>query len=157
NRPAFFATLPLVVIIKTAVFYHFGLFRGWWRYVGMSDLADILKATSVSTGLALGGVFMAKGFYGYPRSVWAIDWVLTVLVLGGVRFAVRAYTESSAASRAGANTLIVGAGAAGSTLARQMRSHSRLEYRPVGFVDDDATKTGIKIQGLPVLGTTADL
>jgi len=157
NRPAFFATLPIVVAIKAVIFYRFGLFRGWWRYVGMDDLADVIKATSVSTLISLGGVFVAKGFYGYPRSVWAIDWVLTILVLGGVRFAVRAYAESSLGSRAGASTLIVGAGAAGSTLARQMRGHSRLDYRPVGFVDDDLTKLGIKLQGLPVLGTTADL
>ncbi|MFN7949652.1 MAG: nucleoside-diphosphate sugar epimerase/dehydratase [Blastocatellia bacterium] len=157
NRPAFLTTLPLILLIKTAVFYRFGLFRGWWRYVGMNDLADIIKASSVSTVIALAAVYVTRGFLGFPRSVWAIDWVLTIVAMGGVRFAVRAYNESSYASRAGTITLIVGAGEAGSALVRQMKSSSNVEYRPVGFVDDNPAKKGLRFHGLPVLGTTADL
>ncbi len=157
NRQAFYATLPIVLAVKAIVFYYFGLFRGWWRYVGMNDLADIIKAASASTVVSLSLVYLTKGFYGFPRSVWAIDWVLTILVIGGVRFAVRAYTESSVVERTGALTLIVGAGETGSSLARQMKSQHNLEYRPIGFVDDDRSKVGIKLQGLPVLGTTDEL
>jgi FlaA1/EpsC-like NDP-sugar epimerase len=157
NRPAFLTTLPIVVLVKTAVFYRFGLFRGWWRYVGMNDLADIIKATTVSTLISLGAVYAIRGFTGYPRSVWAIDWALTILVMGGVRFAVRAYSESSYASRAGTITLIIGAGEAGSALVRQMKSSRNVEYRPVGFVDDNPAKKGSRFHGLPVLGTVDDL
>jgi FlaA1/EpsC-like NDP-sugar epimerase len=157
NRPAFLTTLPLMLLVKTVVFYRFGLFRGWWRYVGMNDLADIIRASSVSTVVALAAVYLTRGFLGFPRSVWAIDWVLTIVAIGGVRFAVRAYNESSFASRAGTITLIVGAGEAGSALVRQMKSSSNVEYRPVGFVDDNPAKKGIRFHGLPVLGTTADL
>lgn len=157
NRSAFLTTLPIVVLVKAAVFYRFGLFRGWWRYVGMNDLADIIKAATVSTLVALAAVYITRGFIGYPRSVWAIDWVLTIAALGGVRFAVRAYNESSYASRAGITTLIVGAGEAGSALVRQMKSSSKVEYRPVGFVDDNPAKRGMRLQGLAVLGTTDDL
>jgi FlaA1/EpsC-like NDP-sugar epimerase len=157
NRRALLATLPIVLLVKTVIFYRYKLFRGWWRYVGMNDLADIIKAASISTLVAFGSALLVTGFSGLPRSVWAIDWVLTIVALGGVRFAVRAHSESSLESRTGASTLIVGAGAAGSWLARQMRLTQSLEYCPIGFVDDNATKVGIKIQGLPVLGTTADL
>jgi FlaA1/EpsC-like NDP-sugar epimerase len=89
---------------------------------------------------------------GYPRSVLAIDLILTVLFVGGTRFAVRAYTEGAQRGTAELNTLIVGAGRAGSTIARELKRNSQLNLKPVGFIDDDPSKHGIRIHGLTVLG-----
>jgi FlaA1/EpsC-like NDP-sugar epimerase/UDP-N-acetylmuramyl pentapeptide phosphotransferase/UDP-N-acetylglucosamine-1-phosphate transferase len=153
----FLATLPLVLLIKLLVFAYFRLFSGWWRYVSMTDLLDIIKAAAVSAPLMYAAVGLTRGFLHHPRSVFIIDPILTVLVLGGARFAVRAYSESARPHLARANTLIVGAGRAGSSIVRELKDNEALDYNPVGFVDDDPTKRGVKIQGVKVLGNTEEL
>jgi FlaA1/EpsC-like NDP-sugar epimerase len=153
----FLQTLPLVLGIKLGVFYYFKLFRGWWRYVGMSDLFDIIKAAMTSAVLVGGAVYVVRGVIGYPRSVFIIDALLTVVIIGGMRFAVRAYTESARLQNAEANVLIVGAGRAGSAIAREIKNNEALGYHLVGFVDDDPSKKGERINDVRVLGRTDDL
>jgi FlaA1/EpsC-like NDP-sugar epimerase len=150
-------TLPLILVVKLLTFYLFGLVRGWWRYVGMSDLTDITKAATLSTAILypiLQWVFFNSG---YPRSVLAIDLALTILFVGGARFAVRAYTEHVQDSAVREGALIVGAGQAGSAIVRELKQNPALRFKPLGFVDDDVTKQGIRIHGIEVLGETADL
>jgi FlaA1/EpsC-like NDP-sugar epimerase len=158
SRDAFLHSLPWVLIIKLVVFASFGLLRGWWRYVGMSDLMDITKA-SVSSGILLYAAFWV-GLWprlGYPRSIILIDSLLTILCVGGARFAARAYAETVHKGIAQKETLIVGAGVAGSTILRELKQNPDLDYKPIGFVDDDITKLGIKIHGKRVLGATKDI
>jgi FlaA1/EpsC-like NDP-sugar epimerase len=157
-RNLFLLSLPWVLLIKLLVFRAYGLLRGWWRYAGMNDLADIAKASATS------GVLLYAAFWlhlwprsGYPRSVVLIDLLLTICFIGGARFAVRAYTETAQKCVAQRETLVVGAGVAGSTIVRELNQNPDLNYKPIGFVDDDATKLGIKIHGKPVLGTTNDI
>ncbi len=160
NEPylsVFLQTLPVVLIVKLAVFSYFRLFRGWWRYVGLSDLLDIIKAAAVSTPIIYAVVHLTHGFTYYPRSVFIIDPILTVFVIGGTRFAVRINTEHTRRYIAHSATIIVGAGQAGSTIARELKTNQRLDYAPIGFVDDDPTKKGVRIQGIKVLGSTGEL
>ncbi len=154
---AFLVTLPLVLLTKLLVFSYFRLFSGWWRYVGMSDLLDIIKAAALSAPVIYGGTYWLRGLAGLPRSVFIIDPILTIFAVGGMRFAVRAYYESARLHLIDPNTLIVGAGSAGSSIARELKSNRTLAYTPIGFVDDDRTKIGVKVQGLKVLGTTDEL
>jgi len=156
-RKVFIETLPLVLGIKILTFFYFHLFRGWWRYVGMSDLLDIIKAALSSAVLLCGAIYLTRGLVGYPRSVFLIDPVLTIIVIGGVRFVVRAYTESMHTLINQANALIIGAGSAGRAIARELLSNDRLGYRLAGFIDDDPAKRGERIRGIKVLGSTDDL
>ena len=150
----FVRTLPVVVAVELLLFYVFGLLRGWWRYSGMCDALDICEA-SFTGAVVLYLLFeFVLRVEGYPRSVLAINMLLTVLFAGGTRFAVRAYTESAQSSAAQLNTLIVGAGRAGSTIAHELKRNSELRLKPVGFVDDNPSKHGIRIQGLGVLGSS---
>lgn len=147
-------TLPLVLATKLLIFYFFGLLRGWWRYVGLSDALDIAKA-SLFSSVSLFVLFkLALNVEGYPRSVLVIDLALTMLLVGGCRFTVRAYTEGLQHSVNERNVLIVGAGRAGSTIAREMKRNPELGMQPIGFVDDDPSKHGIRIHGCKVLGST---
>jgi FlaA1/EpsC-like NDP-sugar epimerase len=158
SRTIFLVSLPWVLIIKLVVFYAYGLLKGWWRYVGMSDLVDITKA-SLTSGLLLYAALWL-GFWPrtrYPRSILLIDLVLTIFFIGGARLLIRAYTEASGSSVAGKETLIVGAGIAGATIMREFKLNPGLDFKPIGFVDDDRTKLGIKIHGKKVLGTTNDI
>jgi FlaA1/EpsC-like NDP-sugar epimerase len=158
SRYAVATSLPILVLIKLGFFYKYGLLSGWWRYVGMSDLVDITKAAVASTWLFyLLSIFVLR-ISGLSSSAIIIDLLLTILVIGGARFAVRAYTESAYKNyAANKNTLIVGAGAAGSTIVRELKQNPMLDYNPIGFVDDDASKHGIKIHGTKVLGSINDL
>ena len=154
NRAMFWKTLPFVLVIKLVLSYQCGLMHGWWRYVGISDLLDISKASVLSSSLIFCLVEAVLRLPGYPRSVVIIDLFLTIMVLGGARFAVRAYTERARTYGAQRNTLVVGAGEAGSAIVRELKQNSALNYNPVGFVDDDLSKKGVKIHGVKVLGST---
>src|SRR5947209_8307586 len=153
-------TVLVVIILKLLVFHWYRLTQGWWRYATITDLLDLSKASLISAfGLYLLIHFVLRTD-GFPRSVLAIDLVLTILVSGGARFAVRAYLELVVAPEHGRKkkrTLIVGAGVEGSALVRELRRSPNIDYRPVALVDDNRTKTGLKIYGVPVLGTTERL
>jgi FlaA1/EpsC-like NDP-sugar epimerase len=158
SRTIFLVSLPWVLTIKLVGFYAYGLLKGWWRYVGMSDLVDVTKASLASGFLLYAALWL--GFWpgpGYLRSVVLIDLVLTIFFIGGAKLLVRAYTEASRSSVAAKETLIVGAGVAGATIMREFKLNPGLDYKPIGFVDDDLTKLGIKIHGKKVLGTTNDI
>ncbi len=150
-------TIPLLLVIKLATFGYFRLFSGWWKYAGMSDLLDIVKAALVSSTLLYLAVYFLFGVTGYPRSTFLIDMLLTVGFIGGARFVVRAYSEQARSTSLGVNTLIVGAGRAGNLIVRELKSNPALRYNPVGFVDNNPSKKGVRLQGVKVLGTTAHL
>lgn len=149
----FVRTLLVVIAVELLVFYFFGLLRGWWRYVGMSDALDICKAAFTSAVVLYLLIELVLRVEGYPRSVLAINLILTVLFVGGSRYAVRAYTEGAARGAAEVTTLIVGAGRAGSTIVGELKRNPQLNLKPVGFVDDDSSKHGIRIHGVKVLGS----
>jgi len=124
----------------------------------MSDLVDITKASAISGVLIYAALWI--GLWprpGYPRSVVIIDLILTIFCIGGARFLVRAYTETVQTCVAQKETLVVGAGVAGATIMRELKQNPDLDYKPIGFVDDDITKQGIRIHGKRVLGTTNDI
>src|SRR5581483_7229159 len=153
----FLQTLSFVLVIKLVAFSVSGLFRGWWRYAGIEDLQDIVRAAAASSLLFYVVVMLLFGGRGFPRSVIPIDLALTICALGGLRLAVRVYQETSGRNVPRKNTLIVGAGEAGNKLARELKASPELDLNPVGFVDDDESKRGIKIHGIRVLGQIADL
>jgi FlaA1/EpsC-like NDP-sugar epimerase len=158
SRTVFLLSVPWILVIKLVIFRSYGLLKGWWRYVGMSDLVDITKA-SLTSGMLI-YVALWVGLWprlGYPRSVVLIDLILTIFCIGGARFLVRAYTETVQTCVAQKETLLVGAGVAGSTIMRELKQNPDLDYKPIGFVDDDITKLGIRIHGKQVLGTTNDI
>lgn len=156
SRTIFLVSLPWALVIKLVVLHAYGLLQGWWRYAGISDLFDITKASLIS-GLLLYSAVWLGSWPGYPGSVVLIDLVLTIFFIGGARLLVRAWVETLRSGVAGKETLIVGAGVAGATIMREFKLNPGLDYKPIGFVDDDRTKLGIKIHGKKVLGTTDDI
>lgn len=150
-------TLPFVLALKLVVFRQFGLLRGWWRYIGMNDALDIAKSTALSSALLFALMKLVIIVPGYPRSVLVIDALLTIVLVGGARFAVRAYTEMARECEAQRNTIVIGAGAAGRNIVQELKRNSHLGLKPVGFVDDDRSKHGIRIEGVRVFGETERL
>lgn len=154
----FWQTLSLILVVKLVIFYHFGLLRGWWRYVGMSDVLNITLAEFLASTMLFVLIVFVVAVKGYPRSVVPIDMVLSIMLVGGARFGVRAYTERAKKEDGNQKrSLIVGAGRAGSAIARELRVDPSLGYYPLGFVDDNPGKLGIRINGVKVLGDTEAL
>jgi UDP-GlcNAc:undecaprenyl-phosphate GlcNAc-1-phosphate transferase len=157
--PAIVQALPLLLPLKLGLFFYFGLYRGLWRYVGMQDLLNILKAVTLGSLVSVVLMVMVFRFEGYPRSVFVIDWMLLLLAVSGVRLLVKFIDEylSSLAEPKGKRLLIVGAGDAGEIALRELKANSQLGYIPVGFIDDDSQKCGRSINGVPILGARQKL
>ena len=153
--PHFTRTLPYLIAIRALVFWGFGLYRGYWRHVGLRDLRDLAVAVSVSAALFVVTLYAVGGLRGMPRSVFALDWVLMIFLSGGVRFAARSLREGFGVSRpAGARTFIIGAGEAAEQLLRQALHDSRTTMTVVGLIDDNPDTHGRTLHGVPVLGGT---
>ena len=151
----FWGTVGYLLAIRLGTFGAFGLFHGWWRHVGMSDLVSLIKAVTASSALLVVVLYMTGELAGYPRSVVVLDWAAALLLFGGGRFAVRAFREERLVpwrSRRGTRALIIGGGAAAERLLREAQRDRESEICPVGIVDDDATKLGMRLHGVPVVG-----
>jgi FlaA1/EpsC-like NDP-sugar epimerase len=147
-------TIPILVIAKAVGFLASGQFSGWWRYVSIRDVLPI------AAGSALGSVFFAAGVWGLwgyshvPRSIYLLDWANTMALVLGARYLIRMGREGLGRRRygTGRRVLIIGAGAAGQMIAREIDGNVSLGMEHVGFIDDDRAKIGTRIQGVKVLG-----
>jgi FlaA1/EpsC-like NDP-sugar epimerase len=154
--------LPVLLVLRLGIFTYFGLYRGMWRFTGMCDLVALIKAVTISTGLAMALLFLAFRLEEYPRSVFIIDWFVILVLTGGSRFSYRLYREGwlkpgAHPKETARNVLIVGAGRAGEMILRELLGNYRLNYTPVGFLDDDRKKRNLSIHGCRVIGTTREL
>jgi FlaA1/EpsC-like NDP-sugar epimerase len=144
-----------------AVFASLGMFAGLWRYTGAKDLVALTRATALST-LIFAAFIVIGGYRSYPRSILIIDFLLTMILVGGLRFGARSLWQL--AQNVGQKrpegerkrVLIVGAGNAGEMLLREMQKTHVGRYEAVGFVDDNPNKRGVAIHGVKVLGRLAD-
>ena len=157
-RDLAFATLPIVVAVYLLGLWAFGLFSGLWRYVGLHDLGRILWASIVGTVVFYALVRGGLGWIEYPRSVIILTGVLVGGLLAGIRLTVRWFREwLQIVGPTSRRALIIGAGNAGELLVRDLQANPAYNYKPVAFVDDDSVKRNVKIHGVPVLGTIADI
>ncbi len=162
NLSLFLSTLTPILVLRLISYWYFDLFKGLWRYVGLRDLKDIIKASFLGTLLFALYIFMTTRGDGFPRSIFVMDFAYNILLAGGIRMLVRIYREETDKDRLkeqldSKTVLIVGAGDAGEMILREMRHNPRLGYNPVGFVDDDRGKRKSTIHGVSVLGNTRDI
>jgi FlaA1/EpsC-like NDP-sugar epimerase len=148
-----------VLAAKIIIFYFAGLYRRMWRYASVRDFYTVFWA-SILGSLAV--VIIVFFIYQdtFPRSVVALDGILTVVLIGGARFAVRGIREfriKSILAPAQKPVLIVGAGDTGETILREMLRRPELAYNPVGLIDDDLGKQGQRIHGVRIVGTRQSL
>jgi FlaA1/EpsC-like NDP-sugar epimerase len=153
---AWWQMLPWLVAIRGLTFMAFRLYEGLWRYTSITDLQALIGGVAMSSILFLCVVVSPFGPSGYPRSTFIIDALVLTVLLVGIRLTRRFHAEFSHPTR-GKRVLIYGAGDAGERIVRDMKSNARFSYKAVGFVDDDQTKVGLRIHGVPVLGTRNDL
>ncbi|MFO0648121.1 MAG: nucleoside-diphosphate sugar epimerase/dehydratase [Polyangiales bacterium] len=154
--------LPVALAIRTAVYFYFGMFHGLWRYTGARDLVTLFQAASVSTMITVLYVHFV-GPLGLPRTVFVLEWLMSIFAVGGLRFSVRTLREISHQVTVSSNVdgrkkiLIVGAGDGGEMLMRELTRTHGARYECVGFVDDNPAKRGERIHNVPVLGPIASV
>lgn len=156
------ALLPILVVVKMAVFWGVGTFRGWWRYASMADILLLARANLFASVALILVLFFSHRLGNIPRSILVLDWIICFCMLAGTRFLTRALRENylpflGKNGNGGRRILIVGAGSAGQMIAKEIRQNPALNKTIVGYVDDDADKLRRTFAGFEVLGTQKDL
>ncbi len=149
-------TVLALVAIRGVAFALFGMNEGLWRYTSVWDLQNILKGVLISTVVFYGWVRWVMEISSYPRSVFAIDAILLIGLLAGVRLSSRVFRDKAVFQKK-RKVLVVGAGDSGERVVREMKTRSAFNCQPIGFVDDNITLLNQRIHGVRVLGTVGDI
>jgi FlaA1/EpsC-like NDP-sugar epimerase len=167
DRPIYYdryldwSIVALVMAIKLPVFALSGFYNRWWRYVSTRDMwgafrGVVLASVAVFLVFTLFDVHRAA----VPRGVWFIDLLLCLAFVAGSRLLTRTLIERPLPGRlvaSGKEAIVVGAGDAGQLVIKEMQRNPALGYTPIGLVDDDPRKRNLRLHGVRVLGTVADL
>jgi FlaA1/EpsC-like NDP-sugar epimerase len=159
----------LSILIKPVIYYFFGLYRRLWAYASINELTLISTAVSVASAVFSAIMLILyvtrinnTRILNFPRAVLPIDWLLSLVGIGGLRFSIRLLAEGRAASnkpmpRKARNVLIIGAGSAGALVVREMQKNPQMGLHPVGYLDDNPAKQKRQIHGVSVVGSLSDL
>jgi len=171
---AFFFYLPtalwmigISLLVKPFIYYAFGLYRRIWAYASTRELILISYTVTIASGLlSVITIFLYSiGLFtrGLPRSSLIIDWLLSIIAIGGFRLALRLISENRGPvakvlqKGAAREVLIIGAGDAGALVVREMQKNPQLNLVPIGYLDDAPEKQKQHIHGVRVVGTLSDL
>jgi len=154
QKHIFLVSLPVILAVRYLAFIVLGLYNGVWRFAGAREAAAITTAVVVSEPIAVGIIWLSFGPFGdFPASIYIVDALLCVALIGASRFGERALFHAMGTLRdrdERRRTLIIGAGRSGRSLLRELRETPGEQV--VGFVDDDPRLRRRRMQGVPVLG-----
>ena len=162
--PVLWCTITFL-IIDILVYYKLGLYNRDWSNASIDELAKLIYiifwAVIVHTAVFI--IFNVSNILGFeilPLSLPLLTGLITFFFVAGARFSIRLIeriNEKRKISFHGERVLIVGSGKGGSSIIQEMQRNPQLGLNPVAFVDDDIEKKGLKIRGIPVLGTRHSL
>ena len=162
----FFELLPLLLSVKIALFYLFGLYRGMWRYTNLRDIVTILTASLIASLAIVSLLLFGNRFIGFSRSVFLLDFFFTFGFISLHRVMIRYLYQKMSGIRSFVpgteqvekkRLLLIGTGDAAEKVLREMQENAAVSYRAVALVDDDPAKIGLRLHGVPVVGLTEDL
>ena len=158
-------SLGIAAPLRLIGFWSLGLYRRLWAFASVADLERVLAAALLGGAVSgVVGLVLLSGLglttQRMPISVVALDTLLMAVAMTAPRMSLR-FLKRRLERRGGENNrplaLVVGAGAAGQMVARELAAQPRSGFRPVGFLDDDRSKQGLMLGDLRVLGTVADM
>ena len=148
-------TLPIVLVVQGLIFQYHDLFRGLWRYVSFADLQNILRATLISMLALLVLEFIFGPYTGYiPRSIYALDFLLVLVLTGGCRFMVRHLREryiTPGEHEKSLRVMLIGPVNTAEPLLREMHGHGS-DYLPVVVVEPEVRFLGYRVYDVPIVG-----
>ena len=150
--------LCVAVAIKPVIFHFSGLHKGWRQYVESGDLGRIF-VSNIAASMTFSGVTYLIAGAAFPRSVYFIDFILALLLTGGIRFMVYFIQQSlrEAHTRPHSKRILIhGLGESALSLVREIQSKPASEYEVAGFLDDDPLNLKERALGIRVLGTSRD-
>ena len=155
-------TIWIVVLIQVTVFFLFGFYNRWWRYVSTRDMWGAARGVTVACLVSGIVVYFADPVsqVRLPRSVAVMDWLLLLAFVAGARMLARTLMERPSARgivARGKEVIIVGAGDASQLIIKETLKNPSLGYTPIGLVDDDPRKKNLRLHNVRVLGTTEEL
>jgi FlaA1/EpsC-like NDP-sugar epimerase len=155
-------TILLVVALKAGVFVLSGFYNHWWRYVSIRDIWSAARGVVLASVLVFVVIYLIEPVENVrlPRSVFITDTLLLLAFVTGARLLARTIMERPTRQElvtTGKEVLVIGAGDAGQLILKEMLKNRKLGYTPIGLVDDDARKKNLRVHGVRVLGTTAQL
>jgi FlaA1/EpsC-like NDP-sugar epimerase len=157
QRRMLFTSALLLIVIRMLMIARFGLLHGWWRYTGLSDALDVAKCVLLGSLLFILTTQYLTKLSAFPRAIYVLEPLLTAGLLIGVRIFSRVLAESVRQDLAASKkVLLIGAGIAAQAVVREI-GRPGSEYALIGYVDDDRSKVGLKIEDIPVLGTVDQL
>ena len=155
--PIYMDNIITLTMIKMTLFFVFGLYKNLWKYASIEELLQIVLSSFVANAGITTYMFLMQ--YRLPRSIYVLTFILDILLIGGVRFSIRATRSfrengiySISKNKEYKRVMIIGAGHAGAMVIKELRSHENLHSKPVAIIDDDDSKLGSRINGVPVLG-----
>jgi UDP-GlcNAc:undecaprenyl-phosphate GlcNAc-1-phosphate transferase len=149
--------VPFVLVAAYSAFFSLGVYRGFWRYTGLSEVARLANA-AIGAGVALVALSWLLPNIMLSGSIAVLFVILLFNALVASRLSFRVLRKGIVLlARSHRRVLVVGASARAEAAARHVTSDSRRDMRLVGFVDVDAFKAGKLIHGAAVLGTLEDL
>lgn len=155
----YFEYFWLITLIKITTLYFFKIYSPIWKYASIEELLLIVKGTGMA---AL--VFMAISVIlkiRFPRSLYILAFGLDTAFIGTSRLSTRFLgmmkSSNNKTKLSSKRVLLIGAGEAGSIVARELKTNPKLRSNPVAFIDDNTVKNGKTISGIQVVGTRKDL
>jgi len=159
--------LPYIVIARSISFQVFSVYKIVWRYISIRDAIRILKAILPVTGILILTRYFAPqrlAMLHIPISVIALEFLLVILGTAGIRMVRRVSLEMTQRDNltrrrngTARRALLIGAGDAGNMVAKELSQRADLGLEVAGFVDDDPKKFNSVIQGIKILGSTAQI
>lgn len=148
-------TLIVLVLCNQLLAIKFRLYNKAWEYASIGELKIIVQIVTYSLLIAS---FVHYLLDGIDIRLFILMWFVQVFLIGGSRFSWRLYRDRYMKPRVRKKrTLIVGAGQAGTAVARQLLHNPDVEHLPIAFVDDDAKKQKLEMYGVKVSGTIQDI
>ena len=150
--------LPILLIIRFIFYFQAGLHKNLLRYSSVNDLIKIINSAILGSIVFFIVVRFLIGDTSYPISIYILDWLLLTIFSCGNRLFIRViHGEYLRSQPSGKRILLIGASDVGEKIVRDMKNNSELPYEPIGFIDDDISKKGLTIHGVPILGTISVL
>ena len=152
------ASLVAALLVNALSVLAFGLHRSSWRHASLREVEATIKTVGSATLLLVGFNSLTLELSGFPRSIYMLDLVLSAGLVSSAMLGVRMLSDRLAGPRGqGRRLLIIGGGATGEQLLRQLGRNVELHYAPIAIIDDDPGKQGLRVHGVPIVGTVADL